>query len=79
MAFASCILSDGEEHYSQIEKEALAHVYGVKHFHLYLYGRRFQLQTDHEPLLALFGENKAVSHQASGHLRRVALILTFYE
>ena len=38
IAFASCTLSDTERRYSQVEKEALAIVFGVKHFHSYIYG-----------------------------------------
>ena len=35
-------LSKSEQNYSQIEKEALSIVFGIK-FHLYLYGRTFSL------------------------------------
>ena len=38
MAFASRSLSRAEENYSQIDKEALALVWGIKHFHQYLWG-----------------------------------------
>ena len=65
VAFASRTLSESERRYSQIEKEGLACVFGVKHFHMYLYGRHFFLQTDHKPLTALFGECRAVPSQAS--------------
>jgi len=40
--------------YGQIEKESLAIVFGCEHFHLYLYGRRFELETDHRPLEHIF-------------------------
>ena len=51
-------LSETERKYSQIEKEALACVFGVKQFHSYLYGPKFILQTDHKPLLMLYSENQ---------------------
>ena len=38
IAFASRTLSSSERKYSQLEKEALSLVYGIKKLHLYLYG-----------------------------------------
>lgn len=53
VAYASRTLSPAEKKYSQIEKEALSLVYGVKKSHQYLWGRQFNLITDHRPLLML--------------------------
>ena len=50
ICYASRKLSDAERNYSTIKKECLAVVWGIKRFHMYLYGVRFVLQTDHEPL-----------------------------
>lgn len=55
IAYASKSLSDVERRYAQIEKEALALVWAVEHFHFYLYGRSFELITDHKPLETIFG------------------------
>ena len=46
---------------------------------MYLCGRHFYLQTDHKPLMSLFGETKAVPSQASGRIQRWALTLAAYE
>ena len=66
IGFVSRTLSKTEIKYSQIEKEGLSCVFGVKKFHSYLYGRHFTLITDHKPLLTLFNESRAVHPQASG-------------
>lgn len=55
LAYASKSLSDTERRYAQIEKEALALVWAVERFHYYLYGRKFELITDHKPLETIFG------------------------
>ena len=51
VAYASKKLLPRQQAYSTIEKECLALVWAVKKFHVYLYGREFTLQTDHQPLV----------------------------
>ena len=68
-----------EKNYSQIEKEGLACVLGVKCFHSYLYGRTFTLATDCKPLLSLFGVKDSVLPQASGQIQQWALTLSMYD
>lgn len=72
-------LSDTERKYSQIEKEALALVYAVRKFHKFVYGRHFILNTDHKPLLAIFGSKNGVSAHAANRLQRWAVILLDYQ
>ena len=51
VGFASRTLSAAEKNYSQLDKEALALVFGVKRYHQYIYGRHFELKTDTNLLL----------------------------
>lgn len=80
IAFASRSLSASEKNYSQIQKEATAIIFGVKHFHQYVYGRQepFILKTDHRPLLSIFGKDNGVSVTAALRLQRYAIILSAY-
>ena len=79
VGFVSRSLSSAEKNYSQMEKEGLACVFGVKRFHAYVYGHHFTLVTDHKPLLSLFNEQKAVPSHASARIQRWALTLAMYE
>ena len=75
--FASGTLTETKRKYSQVEKEALACVYSVKHFHAYLPGHKFMLQTDHEPQQTLFSESKAP--HTSNWIQRWAWTLASYK
>ena len=76
VAYALSTLNPVEKRYSQLDKEALAIVFGVKRFHQYLFGRQFSIVSDHKPLQYLLSENKAVPVMASARLQRWALILS---
>ena len=47
-----------EIRYSVFEKEAFAVVAGIKHFHLYLYGRSFTVFTDNTPFTWLYSQKE---------------------
>ena len=79
VAYASRTLTTAERNYSQLEKEALALIFGVKKFHTYLFGHTFTLNTDHKPLQSLFSESKPIPAMASGRIQRWALTLASYE
>ena len=58
VGFASRSLNSAERNYSQLDKEGLAVMFGLRKFHKYLYGRPFEIVTDHFPLVSLFNELK---------------------
>ena len=51
VAYASRKLLTREQAYSAIERECLALVWGIGKFQVYLEGREFILETDHQPLV----------------------------
>ena len=51
----------------------------MKHFHSYLYGRKFTIITDHKPLTAILGEKKGIPPLAAARLQRWAWILSAYK
>ena len=51
--YASRKLLPRETRYSTIERELLRIIWGIQKFQIYLYGKSFFLQTDHQPLTYL--------------------------
>ncbi|MDA8032443.1 MAG: Ty3/Gypsy family RNase HI domain-containing protein, partial [Alphaproteobacteria bacterium] len=78
IAYASRTLTASEKNYPQIEKEALALVFGVKRFHQYLYGRKFCLITDHKPLTTILASDQAIPSLSAARLQRWAILLSAY-
>ncbi|XP_055622692.1 uncharacterized protein K02A2.6-like [Toxorhynchites rutilus septentrionalis] len=72
-------LTPAEKNYGQIEKEALALIFAVTRFHKMLFGRKFTLQTDHQPLLKVFGSKKGIPVYTANRLQRWALTLMLYD
>ena len=75
---ASRTLSSAEQRYSQIEKEALAIIYGFRRFRQYVVGREIVLVTDHKPLTFIFRPDAPVSQTASQRIQRWALYLSSF-
>ena len=69
IAYASWTPTPTEQKYAQVEKEALAVVFRVKHFHQYLYGHQFTLITDHKPLTTILGPYHAIPTLAAARLQ----------
>ncbi|RXN04226.1 putative protein K02A2.6-like protein [Labeo rohita] len=79
IAFASRTLSRAERNYAQIEREALSIIFGIRKFHQYLYGRRFTLLTDHQPLTAILSPNRSIPSMAAARMQRWALLLAAHD
>ena len=79
LGFMSRTLTPAEKRYSQLDKEALAIMFGIKRFHKYVYGRSFTICTDHKPLISLFHEKKPVPLMGSPRVQRWAVLLRAYE
>ena len=79
VAYASRSLGAAEKNYSQLEKEGLAIIFGIKRFHQYLFGRRFSILSDHKPLQHIFNETSSTPTMASARIQRWALLLGGYD
>ena len=79
IAFASRTLAPAERKYSQLDKEALAIVFGVDKFHQYLYGRHFTILSDHKPFQYLFAVDRPIPHMVSPRVQRWALTLSAFD
>jgi len=79
VAFASGTLSPAEKRYSQVDKEGLAIIFGVKRLYYHLLGRKFTIFPDHKPLQHLFDRSKAIPPLASARIQGWALTLSAYD
>ena len=69
-------MSPIERRYNQTEREASGIIYGVEHFHWYLYGASFRLITDHKPLETIYGNPRS---KTSALIERWVVRLQQYE
>ena len=76
---ASGALTAAEQRYSQPDREGLAIIFAVTKFHRMLFGRHFLLQTDHQPLLRIFGSKKGIPVYTANRLQRFVLTLLLYD
>ncbi len=54
-AYASRSLTQTEQRYAQVEKEALGLTWACERFRDFVIGKHFEMETDHKPLLSLLG------------------------
>lgn len=76
VAYASRVLTETQQRYSQIEKEAMAIVFGCERFNHFVYGRKVIVETDHRPLIAI--SQKAIGDMPP-RLQRFFLRLLRYD
>ena len=76
IAYASRALTDVESRYSQTEREALAVVWACEHYHLYLFGSKFTVISDHKALETIFN---STSSRPSARIERWCLRLQSYD
>ncbi|XP_065204056.1 uncharacterized protein K02A2.6-like [Planococcus citri] len=75
IAFASRKLTPTEARYSQIDRESLGIYWGVKKFFNYLYGRKFELLADCQPLQLIFNATASKPSLYATRLLHYALFL----
>lgn len=76
ICYASRTLNVHEKNYSTIEKEFLAIVWATKYFRPYVFGKEFDLQTDHQPLKWL--HTKHIGKDINPRLQRWLISLGEY-
>ena len=79
VSYASRTLTAAEKNYSQLEREALGIMFGIKRFHKFIYGRKFVLVTDNQPLMAIFSPSKDIPTMSAMRLQRWALVLMAHD
>ena len=79
ISYSLSTLSAAKRNYSQIEKEALAIIFGIKKYDKYLMGWHFNLYTDHKPLVRLFDSKQATSSTAAAEIQRWFLFMSNYD
>ena len=73
IAYASKKLLPRERNYATVEKECLAIVWAVNKFEYFLFGKNFEIHTDHQPLIYLDAKKTA-----NRRLMRWAMLLQSY-
>ncbi|XP_058444176.1 uncharacterized protein K02A2.6-like [Malaya genurostris] len=73
--YASQTLNATQQAYKQVDREAYAIIFGVRKFYQYLYGKRFTLITDNEPLKQIFSDTKGLPKMSALRMQHYATFL----
>ena len=73
--YASQTLNETQRRYKQVDREAYAIVFGIRKFYQYLYGRKFVLYTDNEPVKQIFSEAKGLPTMSALRMQHYATFL----
>ena len=76
ITYASRTFSAAERNYSQVIKEELGIIFGLKRFDKHLMGRRFTIYTIHKPLVKLFDFQQGNSATGADRIQRWSLCLS---
>lgn len=75
-AYASKALTECQTRYAQIEKELLAICFGLDRFYQFIFGKKVIVETDHQPLLAIF---KKPLNKTPARLQRMLMQIQKYD
>ena len=70
ITFASKSLTSAEGRYSNIEREALGILHGLKKIHHYCFAREVSITTDHKPLVSIFKKDVVTLSQQINRVLR---------
>ena len=77
--FVSRKLTDTESRYSNIEREGLAVIWACERLSHFLLGKKFEIETDHKPLVHIFDPTKQISTDVSSRLQKYNMKLMRFD
>lgn len=77
--YASQTLSQTQQRYAMVDKEAYAIIFGVKKFYQYLYNRKFILYCDNKAVTQIFSETKGLPVLSATRMQHYAIFLQAFD
>lgn len=77
--YASQTLSETQQRYAMIDKEAYAIIFGVKKFYQYVYNRKFILHCDNKSVSQIFSQNKGLPVLSATRMQHYAIYLQAFD